>query len=278
MRQGKKRIVLNSTLPSAQILEDINKTWEKEFSEGMKLDEGVEILGYDVVALYPSLKLEFMIKEIDRAMVLRIETKKGEEKRKAIELRKITIPLIIFILEHQFCSTIGKQGEKTVWRQVTGISIGSSCSGILANLTLLMGEIDMLGRLETKGVVLSIYNRYVDDITAISDVKDKNEKGRLFSILEDELNKLDPVGNSIRVTGEQIYADRVKHQLEKEQGLAYLDLWQKLVRGTLGQIRLECGIHRKKAAADMYILPSSAHSKKLRQGILKGEFLRFITL
>ena len=278
VRQGKKRIVLNSTLPYAEILEDINKTWEKEFSEGMKLDEGVEILGYDVVALYPSLKLEFMIKEIDRAMVLRIETKKGEEKRKAIELRKITIPLIIFMLEHQFCSTIGKQGEKTVWRQVTGISIGSSCSGILANLTLLMGEIDMLGRLETKGVVLSIYNRYVDDITAISDVKDKNEKGRLFSILEDELNKLDPVGNSIRVTGEQIYADRVKHQLEKEQGLAYLDLWQKLVRGTLGQIRLECGIYRKKAAADMYILPSSAHSKKLRQGILKGEFLRFITL
>ena len=82
----------------------------------------------------------------------------------------------------------------------------------------------MIGRLETKGVVLSIYNRYVDDITAISDVKDKNEKGRLFSILEDESNKLDPVGNSIRVTGEQIYADRVKHQLEKEQGLAYLDL------------------------------------------------------
>jgi len=28
----------------------------------------------------------------------------------------------------------------------------------------------------------------------------------------------------------------------------------------------------------MYILPSSAHSKKLKQGILKGEFLRFLTL
>jgi len=71
---------------------------------------------------------------------------------------------------------------------------------------------------------------------------------------------------------------KVSKQLEPQQGLAYLDLWQKLVRGTLGQIRLECGIYRKKAAADMYILPSSAHSKKLKQGILKGEFLRFITL
>ena len=99
-----------------------------------------------------------------------------------------------------------------------------------------------------------------------------------MTVLEDELNKLDPIGNRIRVTGEQIYADRVNNQLEKEQGLAYLDLWQKLVRGTLGQIRIECGIYRKQAASDMYILSSSAHSDKLKQGILKGEFLRFITL
>ena len=186
--------------------------------------------------------------------------------------------LVIFMLEHQFCSTVGKDGEITVWRQVTGISIGSSCSGILANLTLLMGEMDMLERLETKDIFLSTYNRYVDDITAIGEVKEKNKKGELFVILEGELNNLDPIGNSIRVTGEQICADRVRKQLEPQQGLAYLDLWQKLVRGTLGQIRLECGIYRKKAAADMYILPSSAHSKKLKQGILKGEFLRFVTL
>ena len=74
----------------------------------MKLDEGVEILRYDVVALYPSLKLEFMIREIDRVMVLRIEMKEGEEKQKAIALRNITMLLIIFISEHQFSSTIGK--------------------------------------------------------------------------------------------------------------------------------------------------------------------------
>jgi hypothetical protein len=59
---------------------------------------------------------------------------------------------------------------------MTGISIGSSCSGILGNLTLLMGEIDMLERLETKGIVLSTCNRYVDDITSISDVREKSEK------------------------------------------------------------------------------------------------------
>ncbi len=36
--------------------------------------------------------------------------------------------------------------------------------------------------------------------------------------------------------------------------------------------------YRKKAAADMYILPNSAHPKKLKQGILEGDFLRFVTL
>ena len=56
----------------------------------------------------------------------------------------------------------------------------------------------------------------MDDITAISDVKDNNDKGKLFLILEEELNKLDPIGNNIRVTGEQIYADRVNHQPKKE--------------------------------------------------------------
>jgi hypothetical protein len=37
-RQGKKRIVLNSTLPYDKIIEDINKVWEEEFLAGNKLD------------------------------------------------------------------------------------------------------------------------------------------------------------------------------------------------------------------------------------------------
>ncbi len=55
-----------------------------------------------------------MISKIDRAMVLRIQPKTGPDKDKTIPLRKITIPLIIFMLEHQFCSTIGEKGELTI--------------------------------------------------------------------------------------------------------------------------------------------------------------------
>ena len=57
----------------------------------------------------------------------------------------------------------------------------------------------MLDRLEAKMIVLSTCNRYVDDITSIRDVKEKKEEGKLFLILEGELNKLDPTGNGIRV-------------------------------------------------------------------------------
>jgi len=36
VRQGKKRRVLNSTLPYPKIVEDISQVWEKEFSERRK--------------------------------------------------------------------------------------------------------------------------------------------------------------------------------------------------------------------------------------------------
>ncbi len=71
------------------------------------------------------------------------------EKKKVEELRQILIPMIIFILEHQFV-IVGvegggeKGGQREIFRQGEGIGIGSSCSVTLTNLTLLMGEIDML--------------------------------------------------------------------------------------------------------------------------------------
>ncbi len=42
------------------------------------------------------------------------------------------------------------------------------------------GTIEMWDRLEKNGIFLSVYNRYVDDITVISDIKDKDDKGKLF--------------------------------------------------------------------------------------------------
>ena len=58
------------------------------------MDEGVEILVHDVVVLYSSLKLEFMIRKRDRAMVL-IEQKKATEKEKTTTLlHNITVDIV----------------------------------------------------------------------------------------------------------------------------------------------------------------------------------------
>jgi len=69
------------------------------------------------------VKLEFMVREIDRAMVLRIETKEGKEKEQGIALRNVTMPLIIFMLEHQFCSTIGENRLEADDRNINRIFV-----------------------------------------------------------------------------------------------------------------------------------------------------------
>jgi hypothetical protein len=228
----KQRIVLNSSLPYARRIDTINAEWQ-----GERKGAGVEIIGFDITAMYPNLKIAYIIKEIDRAILLWLDLKADEtEKEKAEELRQIIIPMIIFMLEHQFV-IVGiegggeKGGDGEIFRQGEGIGIGSSCSGTLANLTLLMGEIDMLDKLEREGIYMSLYSlysRYMEDISIIADVMNKEDKGRTFMRLKAELENLDPVGKSIQVTGKEVYVDYIVEERggAEEQGLEYLDIWQ----------------------------------------------------
>jgi hypothetical protein len=200
-------------------------------------------------------------------MLICLDLKTDEvEKKKAEELSQIIIPMIIFMLEHQFV-IVGvegggeKGGQREIFRQGEGIDIGSSCSDTLTNLTLLMGEIDMLDKLEREGIYLNLYDRYMDDISIIADVINKEEKGRIIMRIKAELENLDPVVKSIQVTGKEVYMDNIVEERSgaEGQGLEYLDIWQGLKRDPKGHIMIECSIYRKKAAADMYIIPSSAH-------------------
>ena len=256
----KQRIVLNSSLPYARRIDKINSEWQDAFRKGERKGAGVEIIGFDITAMYPNLKIAYIIKEIDRAMLLWLDMKDNEdEKKKAQELRQIIIPMIIFMLEHQFV-IVGiegggeRGGEREIFRQGEGIGIGSSCSGTLANLTLLMGEIDMLDKLEREGIYMSLYSRYMDDISIIADVMNKEDKGRIFMRLKAELENLDPVGKSIQVTGKEVYVDNIVEERggAEEQGLEYLDIWQGLKRDPQGHIMIECSIYRKKTAYPLF--------------------------
>ena len=94
---------------------------------------GVEVIGFDVTVMHPNLKIAYEIKGIDRSILLRISLKDDvTEKKKTEELKQIIIPMIIFLLEHQFV-IVGveggreKGGEREIFREA-----------------LLMGVIDMI--------------------------------------------------------------------------------------------------------------------------------------
>ena len=95
-KQQNQSIVLNSSLPYAKRIDKINVEWQDAFRKGERKGVGVEVIGLDFTVMYPSLKIAYIIKEIDRAMLLRIDVKDDEsEKKKAEELRQIIIPMII---------------------------------------------------------------------------------------------------------------------------------------------------------------------------------------
>ena len=80
--------------------------------------------------------------------------------------------------------------------------------------------------LEREDIYLSLYSRYMDDIIIITDVINKEDKGRIIMRLKAELENLDPVGKSIKVTGKEVYMDNIVEERggTEEQGMEYLDI------------------------------------------------------
>jgi len=80
------------------------KVWEEKHTNPYPglWEERVGIETWDLSALYLSLKIQYVIREIDTLLVERIDSRKGEEKKEAEALREIVIPLIIFQLQHSF--------------------------------------------------------------------------------------------------------------------------------------------------------------------------------
>ena len=164
--------------------------------------------------MYPSLKREYVIKEIDRQLVDRQERQRGEEEKKDEDrLRKVLMPMLIFGLEHQLVAVDkpkrdGMQGpaEKEIFWGFEGVGIGSRSSGAIANLTLLGGERKMLEKIRGWSEVrLLSYKRYIDDIALLALVECGREQ-EVFEKIQAELNGLDEAGCSVKVEGKFIAA------------------------------------------------------------------------
>ena len=97
---GQECIILEDSRELVGDLENMMKVWEEEHTNPCPglWEERVVIETWDVSALYLSLKIQYVIKEIDTLLVERRDSRKGEEKKGVEALREIVIPLIIFQL------------------------------------------------------------------------------------------------------------------------------------------------------------------------------------
>ena len=79
--KGMDRIILEDSRELVGDLERITQEWEKENRNAYPglWEERVEIETWDVSALYPSLKIEYVVREIDTLLVERIESHGRQE-------------------------------------------------------------------------------------------------------------------------------------------------------------------------------------------------------
>ena len=280
--EGQDRIILEDSRELVGDLETMMKRWDEEHKNPYPSlwEERVEIETWDVSALYPSLKIQYVVREIDTLLVERIDTRKGEEKKRAEALREIVIPLIIFQLQHQIVYVLSdereEKEEKLFYWQKEGVGIGNVASGALANGTLLVGERKMLKEMKEQGHRVLLYKRYIDDILAIFEHQDGLQKRTGADMMEKLINGLDSKDGSIRVTPAKGISSMRKREKETlEESVEYLDV--EIVLKGQSVMSLETGIYRKEAAADMYIQANSAHPWALKMGVVKGELIRYLT-
>jgi len=138
------------------------------------------------------------------------------------------------------------------------VGIGNVASEALANGTLLVGERKMLKEMKEQGYRVLLYKRYIDDIMAIFEHQDGVQKRKGAEMMEKLINGLDSKDGSIKVTpAKGISSMRKREKETQEESVEYLDV--EIVLTGQSEMRLETGIYRKEAAADMYIQANSAH-------------------
>ena len=86
--------------------------------------------------MYLSLKIEYIVREVDTLLVERIgQTPSGSIRDAAKILKKVVVPLLMLMLQHQFVSVrdegICVAEKKACYWQKDGIGIGSRASALL---------------------------------------------------------------------------------------------------------------------------------------------------
>ena len=204
-----------------------------EQMENVKLEEGDELLSFDVVSLFLSIPVDLAI-QVATDVLCNDETLQD----------RYTIPVgdIVDLLD--FClSKTNFKYNKTYYQQIFGTAMGSPVSDVMANLV--MEDLEKRA-LSTSIVQPCFWKRYVDDVCAAVN-------SSLVQTLQHHLNNIEP---SIQFTVER----------ETDRKISFLDVT--VCRQDNG--RLSTKIYRKPTHTEIYLSFHSHHYPGARGFFLVG--------
>jgi len=95
--------VFDKTESLVEELEKMNQRQEEKYNQNDKQGEEIMSASWDISAMYPSLKMGYRVREVETLLVERIGQKPSGAIRDAAKiLRKVVMPFLIFMLQHQF--------------------------------------------------------------------------------------------------------------------------------------------------------------------------------
>ena len=207
-----------------------------EFCEQMKnvkLEEGDELLSFDVVSLFTSIPVDLAI-QVATDVLSNDETLQDRS----------TIPVDDIVDLLDFClSTTNFKYNNTYYQQIFGTAMGSPVSAVMANL--------VMEDLEKRALSTSIaqpcfWKRYVDDVCAAIN-------SSLVQTLQHHLNSIEP---SIQFTVER----------ETNRKISFLDVT--VCRQDNG--RLSTKVYRKPTHTERYLSFHSHHPVAHKRAVVKS--------
>jgi len=201
-----------------------------KFVKSIELEEGDQLVSFDVVSLFTSVPRGEAVKE------LRVRL---ERDPKLLDRTTLTIDKLIELVDLCLDNTYFQLSD-SFYEQTGGLAMGSPLSPILADLFMekIEDEIRKDGQNHIKA-----WKRYVDDIFAVV-----GKDGDLETILK----KINTISDNIKFTFEK----------EKDGKLPFLDVEVKRVEN-----KLTTAVYRKATDSGRYLHYSSNHHRSVKVGV-----------
>lgn len=206
--------------------------------EGHTIPEGYQFFSSDVSSLYTNINLDKLQKVVE-IMIPRLGLSE--------QMRNWTLKALDFVLQNNYLWF-----EDKIFRQKTGIAMGTAVAPILANLYLAHIEnINNVGRHNVDPLGTLFYRRYLDDVFCLLPITTNPIRLHYTFNAFDENLELTPVLNTDKVS--------------------FLDL--ELFRAPGNKILIRP--YAKPLNRYLYIPYSSCHTKHTLKGFIKAELIRF---